>query len=175
MSTLALEMRSVSKTARSSRFQEEKEDFERRFAEWKNQRKEKAKATTLLLPNLIRGEAERGRRDILLRIEIDPPYTFGADYEEFRIVFDFSHMDSGVWFTLAKSKLLPDGARAIARWALRQGFQVRTYKWKRDDERYLHLHRTCHEVDRDRSLVVPFSDQHRYDYTLYEGIVISWS
>ena len=174
MSTLALEMSSITKAARSTRFQEEKADFERRFAQWENQRKEKAKATIALLPNLIRTEAGRGRRSVLLRIEIDPPYTFGAGYKEFGIDFDFSHMDSNVWFTIANSKSLPLGARAIARWALRQGFRVHTYKWKKDDECHFHLHFTCHEVDRHRNLVVPFPDQHRYDYTLYEGIIISW-
>ena len=174
MSALALEIRSISKAARTNRFEKEKADFERRFAEWKNQRKEKAKATILLLPDLIQAEAGRGRSAILLRIEIDPPYTLTDDYKEFKIAYDFSHMDSGVWFTLAKSGLLPEGVRAIARWALRQGFQVGTYKWKRDNERYLHSRYTCHEVDRDRSLVVPSPDQHRYDYTLYEGIFINW-
>ncbi len=174
MSALALEMRSISKVARSNRFEEEKADFERRFAEWKHQRKEKAKATILLLPDLIRVEAGRGRRNLLLRIEIDPPYTFTDEYKEFRIDYDFSHMNSGMWFTLAKSGSLPVGVRAIARWALRQRFQVHTYKWDHKDEPYLHYRYTSHEVDRARSLVVPSPDQHRYDYTLYEGIVISW-
>ena len=171
---MALEMRSITQTSRSSTHKREEADFKRRLALWKKRHQGKAKQVIASLPESIRAAAGQGYHEMLMRVEIDPPYTFTEAYKELRIDHDFTHTGSGIHLSADKCKILPEASRPIARWALRQGFRVRTFRWEDRDERYLHLHRSYYEVCNFRSLVVAPSAGEERHYPLQEGIVIEW-
>lgn len=180
MRALAANMCVLTASVRDDTRKIEETDLETRIAAWKKREKEKAKRAIAQLPAVIKSIAEKGKGQLIVRVEVTQPYV-GSDIDDTYKVLRSWNFPSLLWFetpnpraplSLHKIVSLRDGARMIARWALREGFIVHFHKW--DERGEIENLRRYDIFDIDQVVAPVFVDSQHGGYHVLEGFSLAW-
>ncbi|MDD2657607.1 MAG: hypothetical protein PHD04_03030 [Candidatus Pacebacteria bacterium] len=181
MSTLSSQMQARTAAVRDELRRKEEADLKARAVAWREREKQKAKTAIARLPAVIKGVAEKGKSDLIVRMDVRGPYTTDEMRKMYKVI-DLYHSphfpsydvpsEQHIQLTSYKLKKLRDGARMIASWALREGFAVYCRIWedrlgREEVDRYEHF-----IVDDVRSQFIDGDDSE--NWPVCEGLLIRW-
>lgn len=180
MHALASEARAIANSVRENTRKMEEVDLNARIAAWKKREQEKAQRAVAQLPAVIKDLAGEGKFALVVRVQVTPPYVsteISETYKvlswvDFRSLLDTETPNSGKDLSLGKTRNLREGARPIARWALRQGLKVRYCKWEEENFRRDFGRIDVFDVDRVEEPVL--GNSKHYDWPVHEGFVLRW-
>lgn len=180
MCTFSSQARALTTSVRNDTHKRELADLGVRIAAWKKKEKEKAKNAIAQLPAVIKDLAENGKSRLVVQVEVSPPHLVSEIFNIYKVLnrWDFQYLlesetpDSGDRLSLYKIRNLRDGARLIARWALKEGFTVLFLKW--DDRLRYERVENCDFIQIDQ-LVTPVLAGSCYGgWSVEEGFMITW-
>ena len=184
MTATASQMRALTTSVRDNTRRREEIDLKIHIAAWRGKEKQKAKDAIAKLPEVIKAVANSGKHKLIVRVEVTNPYLTLETSEVYKEIDTFNQINrtldsevpaTGVNLSIRACATMRDGAKRIARWAIRHGFGVRYLKWNERKEREDYLFRNADwlNIDNRRVNVLPTVCESG-NYPLYEGFVIMW-